>query len=99
MPQAIFSNFNEDIRPRLPHTPRIRVPLDTIQDQRIFVYEYLRDDFLAIVRNQISLQARKEILNATFEGIAELHDCDIVHLGKSDDDADWWYIQFTISRY
>jgi tRNA A-37 threonylcarbamoyl transferase component Bud32 len=61
--------------------------VDTIPDQRIFVYEYLNDDFLSLVRNQIPMRARKEILKATLQGIADMHDRDIVHLGKPNDSA------------
>ena len=89
IPVNIYSAFNEDIRSRLPQTPRIRVPLDEIPDQRIFVYEYLKDDFLDLVRNKISVRARKEILKTTLQGIAELHDRDIVHLGKPSYQAHW----------
>jgi tRNA A-37 threonylcarbamoyl transferase component Bud32 len=85
----IFSAFNEDIRSRLPQPARIRVPLDEIPEQRAFVYEYLRDDFLGMVKDRIPMRARKEILKATLQGIAELHDRDIVHLGKPNDQAHW----------
>ncbi|KAF1347260.1 kinase-like protein [Lizonia empirigonia] len=85
IPQNIFSTFNENIRPRLPQTRHIRLPLDTIPDQRIFVYEYLDDDFLSLVRNQIPVRARKEILNATLQGIADMHDRDVVHLDVKPD--------------
>lgn len=44
IPLNIFSAFNEKIRPRLPQTSRIRLPLDDIPDQRIFVYEYQDDE-------------------------------------------------------
>ena len=85
IPQNMFSAFNENILPRLPRAPRIRLPLDTIPDQRIFVYEYLNDDILSLVRNQIPMRARKEILKATLQGIADMHDHDIVHLGDPND--------------
>jgi len=61
--------------------------VDTIPDQRIFVYEYLNDDFWDLVRNQIPVRARREILKATLRGIADMHDRDIVHLGKPNDAA------------
>ncbi|KAF1808533.1 kinase domain-containing protein [Eremomyces bilateralis CBS 781.70] len=80
IPKDIFSGFNENIRPRLRENPYIRLPSDTILDQRIFVYRYLTDDFLSLVRKQIPMQARKQILKASLRGIAELHDRDIVHL-------------------
>jgi hypothetical protein len=47
------------------------------------VYNYLSNDFLSLVKENISLQARKRILKASLLGIAELHDQHIVHLGKS----------------
>lgn len=40
------------------------------------------DDFLSLARKQISMQARKQILKASLQGIAELHSHDIVHLGE-----------------
>jgi hypothetical protein len=40
---------------------------------------------LSLVRNQIPVQARKEILKATLQGIADKHDCDIVQLSKPND--------------
>ncbi|OAX78472.1 serine/threonine protein kinase [Emergomyces africanus] len=82
IPKTIFSSFNEDIRPRLRESPFLRLPHDTIPDQRIFVYKYMDDDFLSLVRNHISIQARKQILKASLQGIAELHSHDIVHLGE-----------------
>ncbi|KAI8945849.1 kinase domain-containing protein [Xylaria longipes] len=80
IPKNIFSNFNENIQPRLREHPNIRLPSDTIRDQRIFAYRYLTDDLLSLVKKQISRQARKQILKDGLRGIAELHDRDIVHL-------------------
>ena len=57
--------------------------MDTIPDQRVFVYEYLKDDFSSLVRGQLPMRARQEILKATLQGIAHVHDRDIVHLGEA----------------
>ncbi|KAF2848282.1 kinase-like protein [Plenodomus tracheiphilus IPT5] len=84
-PPTIFSAFKENIRHRLPISPRIRVPVDGIPGQRVLVYQYLKDDFLDLVKNPITLQVRKQILKATLQGIAELHDRDIVHLDSKPD--------------
>ncbi|KAJ5064511.1 hypothetical protein PSV09DRAFT_2376529 [Bipolaris maydis] len=59
----IFLSFNEDIRPRLPHTPRVRLPVDTIPDRPIL--------------DQVSLLARKKILKAILHGIVDVYDNDI----------------------
>ncbi|KAK5053140.1 hypothetical protein LTR84_002114 [Exophiala bonariae] len=80
IPENIFSAFNEDIGPSLPKTSYLRLPLDTIAEQRIFVYKYLTDDFLSLVSKQIPVRTAKHILKSTLRGIAELHDQDIVHL-------------------
>lgn len=83
IPQNIYSAFKEDIWPRLHDTPHLRLPLDTIPDQRVFVYEYLNDDFLTLVRKNIPLQIKKQVLKDTLRGICNLHDRDIVHLGDT----------------
>ncbi|MCJ1254545.1 hypothetical protein MMC24_002360 [Lignoscripta atroalba] len=80
IPKDIFSGFSENIWPRLRGSLYIRLPCDTILNQRIFVYKYLDDDFLKLVRKQIPMQARKQVLKATLQGISELHDRDVVHL-------------------
>ena len=82
IPTDIFSNFNEKIAPQLRESPYIRLPWDTIPDQRIFVYKYLKDDFLSLVRKQTPMRAKKEILKASLRGLTELHDRQVVHLGK-----------------
>lgn len=81
MPLSISEHFSRDIHPRLPRSPRIRLPLDTIPDRHTLVYKYLSDDLLSLVKQQVSERALKQILKASLQGIAELHDCDMVHLG------------------
>jgi hypothetical protein len=82
IPHAIFSNFNEKIRPQLRESRYLRLPWDTIPGQRVFVYKYLTDDFLSLVRKQIPMRVTKQILKDSLRGIAELHDQHIVHLGN-----------------
>ncbi|KAH0365835.1 calcium/calmodulin dependent protein kinase, partial [Aureobasidium melanogenum] len=85
IPEAIFSNFNENIRPRLCEARHIRLPVDQIPDQPTLVYEYLTDDFHSLIKAKIVLGARKKILKAVLKGLAELHARDVVHLDiKSD---------------
>ncbi|KAI9681343.1 MAG: hypothetical protein M1817_002626 [Caeruleum heppii] len=81
-PPAIFSGFNEDILPRLHSdaSPHLRLPFDTIPDQRILVYRYLGDDFLSLIRKAIPMRTRRQILKASLRGLADLHDRDVVHL-------------------
>lgn len=82
VPEDIFDNFREKIQPQLHKSPYIRLPCDNVPGHRIYVYRYLTDSFLSLARRDISLGVRKQILKATLLGIAELHDRNVVHLGK-----------------
>ena len=82
IPKDIFSAFNENIMSQLRETPHVRLPCDNVPNQRILVYKYLTDDFLSLVREQIPMQARKQVLKAVLKGITELHDRHIIHLGS-----------------
>ncbi|KAF2805165.1 serine/threonine protein kinase [Mytilinidion resinicola] len=85
IPEAIFSNFNDLILPHLRDSPYIRLPCDSIPNQRVFVYKYLADDLLSLIRRSISMKARRQILKAALRGIAELHSRDVIHLGNFSD--------------
>lgn len=88
IPKDTFSGFNDDdIWPRLRESVYIRLPCDTIPDQPIFVYKYLTDDFFSLIRKEIPMKARKQILKDSLRGIAELHDQNIVHMGNLSDIA------------
>ncbi|KAF2501351.1 serine/threonine protein kinase [Lophium mytilinum] len=82
VPQTLFSNFTELIQPQLRDSPYIRLPCDSIPNQRILVFKYLNNDLLSLIRRSISMHARRQILKAILRGIAELHSQDVVHLGK-----------------
>lgn len=72
IPRDIHSGFNEDIRLQLRESQYICLPCDTIPGQRIFVYRYLTDDFLSLVRNGIPVRARKQVLKATLQGVGRV---------------------------
>jgi serine/threonine protein kinase len=59
----------------------LRLPIDTTPGRRTFVYDYLKDDFLHLVKTNLSMGASRQILKTTLKAIAELHSRDIVHLG------------------
>lgn len=83
IPKEIYSSFNEDIRPRLREHENLRLPSDTIPGKCILVYKYLTDDFLSLGKKQMLMPERKKVLKACLQGIAELHDRDVVHLGQT----------------
>ncbi|CZT20885.1 uncharacterized protein RCC_06745 [Ramularia collo-cygni] len=84
VPINIFSHFKELILPRLSKqpSPLLRIPVDEIPDQHVLVYKYLTEDFLRLVQKEMSMQARRDVLRATLQAIADLHERDVVHLGK-----------------
>lgn len=81
IPESIFDAFRTRISPQIKETPNLRLPLDNVPDHRIFAYRYLTDAFLSLIRRKISVQARKEILRSSLQGLVDLHDQNIVHLG------------------
>ena len=78
----IYDKFTEEIQPRLCKTNHIRLPCDSISGQRVFVYKYMTDDFLSLVKRGISTRTRKQILKSCLLGIAEMHEQQVVHLGN-----------------
>lgn len=82
IPRDIYDNFTEEIQPRLCNINHIRLPCDSTPVQRVFVYKYMTDDFLSLVKRGISTRARKQILKSCLLGIAELHEQQVVHLGN-----------------
>ncbi|CAK1354283.1 hypothetical protein CB0940_01846 [Cercospora beticola] len=87
IPQNIFSNFNVRIWPRLREnpSPKIRLPIDTIPGRRTYVYQYLQSDLFSLVKDNISMRARRQILKRTLQAIADLHYQDVVHLDMKPD--------------
>ncbi|KAF2764864.1 kinase domain-containing protein [Teratosphaeria nubilosa] len=67
-----------------PH-PNIRLPRDSVPGQRILVYDYLSHKFLELARNELAFRDKKSILKQTLQGLAELHNSDIVHLDVKPD--------------
>jgi hypothetical protein len=82
IPENIFNAFESDTRAQIKASPHLRLPIDNIPGQRIFVYQFLNEDFLTLVKNQIPLEGRREILKASLQGLDDLHVQDVVHLGE-----------------
>lgn len=87
IPQSYYENFTENIWPQLRQRqhPNIRLPLDTVPDDRIFVYKYLSHDLLELAKTSLGPHSRKRILKGVLQGLAELHDHNIVPLDVKPD--------------
>lgn len=77
IPELIFDYFSEEVRPNLRDSPFIRLPVDTIPGQRIFVFEYLKENLLSLVKRGMSKQTAKNIPKDSLRGLVELHSQDI----------------------
>jgi hypothetical protein len=82
IPQSIFEAFESGTRAQIKTSPHLRLPIDNIHGQRIFVYRFLNEDFLTLVKNQIPLEGTKEVLKASLQGLGDLHAQDVIHLGE-----------------
>ncbi len=58
--------------------------IDYNLEEQTLVYEYFRDDLLALVKNnpEFPLRARKQILRETGKALKVLHDKNWIHIGK-----------------
>ncbi|KUL81690.1 hypothetical protein ZTR_09993 [Talaromyces verruculosus] len=69
----------------------VRLAQDTVPEQSMFVFEYFTDHLLHLAQKDLSTETRKRILKDALQGIAELHDRDIVHTDIKADNIfiDW----------
>lgn len=83
IPKNILANFQQRILPCLREdaSPLLRLPVDSFPDRNTLAYQFLTEDFLQLVRQNISMRNRWRILKACAQAIADLHDRDVVHLG------------------
>jgi hypothetical protein len=82
IPELIFDHVNEEVRPDLRDSHFIRLPVDTIPDKRVFIFRYLKEDLLSLVRKQIPMPITRRILKDSLSGLNEMHSQDIIHLGN-----------------
>jgi hypothetical protein len=79
--ELIINHFPQEVQPKLRHNVYLRLPVDTIPDKRIFVFKYLKEDPMSLVRKQIPMYATKIILKDSLRGLTEMHSQDVIHLG------------------
>ncbi|EFQ98890.1 serine/threonine protein kinase [Nannizzia gypsea CBS 118893] len=71
--------YYRDIYRRLSTSPCLRLLHDTVPNQSIFIYEYLKDDLLTFARKDLPIVTTKRILRDALRGLEALHDQNIVH--------------------
>ena len=80
MPADSF-RYYQDMYNDLRDSRYVRSLEDTVPEQSMFVHSYYATHLLQFAQEEIAPDVMKRILFATLQGIAELHDKDIVHTG------------------
>lgn len=80
--QSIFELCIQHKR-EFPDTRRIRMHIDYSEKENTLVYEYFKEDLLALMQNNrdFPLVARKQILFEVGKALQELHAKNWIHIG------------------
>lgn len=78
MPNNDFKYFQDMFRD-LRTSPYVRVAVDEVSEQSMFVYRYLRESLLSFAQREVSISVVKRVLRDSLRGIAALHERGIVH--------------------
>lgn len=78
VPNNDFKCFQDMFRD-LRTSPYVRVAVDEVPEQSMFVYRYLRESLLSFAQREVSISVVKRVLRDSLRGIAALHGRGIVH--------------------
>jgi serine/threonine protein kinase len=78
-----FLEHLQELRAEFESHPRLRIHVNKIEKESILVYEYFKNDLLALVQNYppLPLTARKKILKEIGNTLTEMHKKNWIHLG------------------
>ncbi|KAK3618636.1 hypothetical protein LTR22_026300 [Elasticomyces elasticus] len=72
-------NIRASIYHRIGSHSHVRTLSDTISARRMFVFDYLDDTFFGFAQRELPLALTKRILKCALQGLAALHEQDLVH--------------------
>ena len=78
VPHNDFKYFQDMFRD-LTTSPYVRIAVDKVPTESMFVYKHLREDFLSFAQRDVSLSVTKRVLRDALRGITALHNRGIVH--------------------
>ena len=76
-------NIRAGIYDRIGSHAHIRTLSDTIPARRMFVFDHFGENLLEFAERQLPLALIKWILKCALQGLAALHERDLVHKGKN----------------
>jgi len=74
--------FRLEIYQRLGSCPYVRGLDDTCPTHSIFIFKYLKENLLSLIQKNLPIAITKKILKYALQGLAAMHDKDIVHNGN-----------------
>nr|POE75149.1 cyclin-dependent kinase 6 [Quercus suber]POE94772.1 cyclin-dependent kinase 6 [Quercus suber] len=74
--------IRESIYHRVGSHPHVRPLVDTIPARRTFVFHYLDENLLGFAQRDLSTSLIKQILKCALQGLAALHQQNVVHNGE-----------------
>lgn len=74
--------YQLDLQRRLSSCPNVRAVIDTIKEPELFIFPFLAGDLLRLSLKPLSADVRSNILRSALQGLADMHDRDILHNGK-----------------
>ncbi|PGH20109.1 serine/threonine protein kinase [Polytolypa hystricis UAMH7299] len=74
--------YQLNLQKSLSSCPNVRAVVDTAQELKMFIYPYLSEDLLRLSQKRFSKETRRSILRNALNGLADMHDRDILHNGK-----------------
>ncbi|KAL4876478.1 kinase-like domain-containing protein [Aspergillus karnatakaensis] len=75
--------YQLDLQKRLATCPNVRSVVDTVPDLELFIYPFLAGDLLRLTQTSLTREARVHILRCALHGLADMHERDVLHNGKS----------------
>ena len=74
--------YQQDLQKPLSSCPNLRTVIDGLIDAELFIYPFLQTDFLQFTQKNLTNATRKSILESALNGLAAMHDRNIIHTGK-----------------
>lgn len=75
--------YQLDLQKQLSSCPNVRAVVDTIQGLEMFIYPFLAGDLLRLSQKLPTKRDRVNVLRCALRGLADMHEKDILHNGKS----------------
>lgn len=75
--------YQLNLQKQLSSCPNVRVVVDTVPHQDLFIYPFLAGDLLRLSRKCLSREMKVHILRCALQGLADIHERGILHNGES----------------